>query len=97
MSKSRNQNRSELEYVRGQLKAVQRENRQLRKRLKALDKKAHFFESEVVDSAEDINIDLCSHCGKGVLQVLDLAHITLVTCNICEHRERIRPNEKKTK
>jgi len=97
MSKTKNKSRSELEHVRGQLKAVRRENRQLRKRLKELERQAHFYEETIDDVAEDIDLDTCPKCQKGQTVVIDLKHLILVSCNQCEYKERLKPDGKKIK
>lgn len=97
MSKTQSKNRSELEYVRGQLKAVKRENKQLRKRLNQLEKQAHFYEETIDDVAEDINLDICPKCQKGVTSVIDLKHIIIEQCQQCDYSQKVRQGDKKDK
>ncbi|PCI45903.1 MAG: hypothetical protein COB41_00505 [Proteobacteria bacterium] len=55
-----------------------------------LEKKSHFFEGIVEGLVEDIEIadETCPECNKGVLQVLDLHHVVIVTCDQCDYKEK---------
>lgn len=97
MSKSRNKNRSELEYVRGKNKQLKSENRQLRRRVNDLEKRSHFYEEVIDDVVEDIDLDECQECGKGYLQVLDLKYIKFVHCDTCGYKERLKSDGKEVK
>jgi predicted nuclease with TOPRIM domain len=97
MSKTRNKNHSELEHVRGQLKAVRRENRQLKKRIKQLERRAHFYEETIDEIAEDIDLDICPSCKKAPTTVIDLKYLIIEKCTQCDYESRIKPNAKKAK
>ena len=96
MSKSKNKNRSEVEYIRGQLKEVQSENRQLRKRLKELENKAHFYEETIDEVADEIDIDICPKCQKAPTTVIDLKHLIIEQCTQCDYQQKVRQHVKKT-
>lgn len=93
MSKTKNKNRSETEYLSGKIRELESQNRQLKKRLKQLDKKAHLYEDLVEAVAEDIiveeKINNCKKCRVGVLKVVDLKHASFIVCESCKDRKRI--------
>lgn len=90
MSKTRRREGSELEYLRGCVKRLESENRQLKKRLKSLDKRAHFYEDIVDEVAEEIEIvDRCPSCKKGTLLLLDLKYVKFKCCDTCDHRRKV--------
>jgi ribosomal protein L44E len=76
VSKTKNKEHSEVEYLKGQIRKLESENRQLKRRIKALDRRAHFYEDLVDDSVEDIQIkDKCPACKKGTRTILDLKYV----------------------
>lgn len=96
MSKSRNKNRSEIEYIKGQLKKVQTENRQLKKRIRQLDKKSHFYENIVDEAVEEASLgETCESCGKGTMHHYDLVHVKLEICDLCGYKRNL--SREKTK
>lgn len=92
MSKSRQKSHSETEHLRGEIKRLKSENRNLRKRVKELDKRAHFYEEIADEIIEDVKPkDTCKHCGKGVLSEIDLVHVILTKCDVCDYQRRRKP------
>jgi len=90
VAKSKNSEGSELEYYRGRVRKLEKENRRLKRRVTALDKKAHFYEDIVDDVAEDIEIkDRCPSCKKGNKIILDLKYIRFETCDSCDYRLKL--------
>lgn len=91
MGKIRRRERSEAEYLRGQLKKLESENRQLKKRVKQLDRKAHFYEDLVDEGVEEIEFksERCPQCKEGVLFLLDLKHVKFHTCTECDYRKKV--------
>lgn len=93
MAKTKNKERSELEYFRGKIKRLETENRQLKKRVNSLDKREHYYDcklDEVEEEAEETpQLEKCKECGKGEIKVLDLKHIVIETCTICDYRKRL--------
>jgi DNA-directed RNA polymerase subunit RPC12/RpoP len=90
MSKKRTH--SELEHLRGEIKALKAENRSLLKQLKQLEKREHFYESqdeEVCADAEDTKRPDCKDCGKGITYIIDLGKFQYRQCPICGHREKV--------
>lgn len=90
MGKVKQREKSEVEHLRGQIRKLESENRQLRKRIRVLDKKAHFYEDITADVAEDIIIkNNCPSCSKGNLIILDLKHVVFEQCDSCEYRKKL--------
>lgn len=90
MSKTKQKEKSEMEHLRGRIKRLQSQNRQLRKRNRELERKAHFFENIVDDVVEESDVTevICPKCKSGVLQLLDLHHISLISCTACDYKEK---------
>lgn len=92
MSKTRNKERDEREHFRGQIKKLESENRQLKKRLRALDKQAHLYEDIVDAVAEEIVVtdNKCQKCQIGIIRLLDLKHAKFLVCNNedCQDRKK---------
>lgn len=92
MSKTKRKERNEYEYLRGQIRKLESENRQLRKRLKQLDKKSHFYEDLIDAVAEDITMDNnCKKCRSGILRHVDLKYAQFLVCANpeCQDRKKI--------
>lgn len=93
MSKTPRKNRSELEYLRGQVKSLKSINRQLKKKLKEYERREHFH-NNVIDTAievsgGDVDMEPCTKCGKGVLQVVDLKYVKYAVCTVCDDRSKV--------
>lgn len=95
MSKTRNKSHSEVKHLRGIVKKLQSQNRQLRKELNYYKKRSHFYEETITEAADEslTRDEQCPHCGKGVITELDLVHIIVRSCNVCDHKERIKPRK----
>ena len=94
MSKTRQKTHSEAEHWKGLYKKVKRENIQLKKRLKSLERREHFYE-EVIDDVtveNEVSCETCDNCGKGVIIETDLKYVILRRCDTCDWAERIKPN-----
>lgn len=90
MGKTRRKESSEVEYFRGRVKKLEAENRQLKRRLKTLDRRAHFYEDLIDDAAEDIKIsNRCPVCKKGTVILLDLKYVKFETCDSCDYRKKL--------
>ena len=92
-------NHSEKEHYLGLIRNLKSEVRNLRKRIKHLEKKEHMFE-EIIDDAiesDEVEVDykLCSNCGKGVLERVDLKYVVVEKCSLCDFRRKLNGNEKK--
>lgn len=85
MSKTKQRTHSKREHLDGLVKQLKSENRQLRRRLKELERKSHFYEEVVDEGVEDVQIKhTCFHCGKGELQEFDFGVRVVVKCNNSE-------------
>lgn len=94
MAKSREG--KDIEFYRGEVRRLKSENRNLKKRLKQLEKSRHIYkelklnEDEEPEYLPDIEVTLCQSCYKGNLVSTDLAHGVLITCSSCEFRKFIK-------
>lgn len=97
MSKTKQKERSEVEYLRGKVKKLESTNRRLRKELRSLKKRAHMYEDIVEDVATSVeeSKDICTECGKGEITVHDFVHIIVKSCDTCGHKKKIKPRRKK--
>ncbi len=95
----KNKSKNGEEWLRGQIRELQKENRALKKQLKQLQKKEHIFDEsqdeEVCGDSEDTHIELpklikCEDCGKGVYVEYELMGKVFGTCNICNNRKRLK-------
>lgn len=90
MSKTKSKNRSENEYFNGKIRKLESENRQLKKRLKALDKRQHLYDDIIEVIAEDIVIDeKCKKCKNGSVSLIDLKYAKFLVCNECKDRTKV--------
>ena len=91
MSKTKQRERSEVEHLRGKIRELESENRQLRKRLKRLDKQSHLYEDIIDAVAEEIEVpsNNCEKCKNGVLQTVDLKYARFVVCQTCKERKKL--------
>lgn len=93
MSKTKNKNRSEVEYLNGKIRELESENRQLRRRLKESTRKEHLYDDMVEAIAENIvpeeKVDNCKKCKTGVLKLVDLKHSKFIVCDSCHDRKKI--------
>ena len=90
MGKTRRKERSETEYLRGQVRELEKENRSLKKRLRQLDKRSHLYEDIIEAVAEDIIVEeKCPTCKTGKHSVLDLKHVRFMICSDCDYRKRL--------
>lgn len=86
MAKSKNKNRSEVEYLRGRV-------RQLEAELKYYRRRDHLMEApleEIIDQheIEEINASQCPRCKRGILTEFDFKFAILKKCGNCEYEER---------
>ena len=92
MSKLRRKQGKEDEYYKGQIRKLESENRQLRKRLKQLDKREHLYEDLIEAVAEEIKPPKngkCPECRDGTLSHHDLKYVRIEKCDECKYRKKI--------
>lgn len=89
MGKTRRKERSESEYLRGRIKKLESENRQLKKRIRQFDKRSHLYE-DIIEAVEDIIIeDRCLNCKTGKLSVKDFKFVRYEVCDSCEYKKKL--------
>lgn len=89
--------RSSDEWYRGKIRALQQENRALKKRITQLERSAHMFsdlkilteEAETNDTKPiKESKDLCPTCKEGVItKVLELQDKNIYSCDTCHYRK----------
>jgi hypothetical protein len=90
MSKTKRRESSELEHFKGQIRKLESENKQLKKRLRALDKKQHLYDDIVQAVAEDIIIDdKCEKCKTGTIKLVDVKYAKFLVCDECKNRKKV--------
>jgi len=98
MSKTKAKNGSELEYLRGLVKQYKSEARQLRRQVKSLQNRSHFYE-RIEEEENPDGVDMkgqCPSCKEGILFKLDLPHMVLTKCDSCDHTTREKISDKET-
>ena len=84
MSKSKNKNRSEVEFLKGKI-------RKLESQLKYFKKREHFFDApveDIVEEAEEIQAEKCPVCRQGIIIKTDFVFATLEKCLNCDYEKR---------
>ena len=82
------------EFYRGLVRELQKENRQLHKRIRQLEKQEHMFEEAII-SDEPLVFEVapleqtCTDCGKGKLKEFSVLDRIFVECNVCSFRKKI--------
>lgn len=95
MGKTRQKNRNEVEYYKGIVRNQKSEIKQLRKRLKQLEKQEHNYGeiiTEIVENSlnqKETELIYCDECKKGILSILDLKYIKYTVCDKCEYKTKI--------
>jgi predicted RNase H-like nuclease (RuvC/YqgF family) len=89
VSKTRQRNHSELDHLRGRVKKLESQNRQLRRRLKSLDKREHLYEDLLETISEDIVIEpKCPQC-KSKIEYKDFTHVKYEVCVDCDYKKKL--------
>lgn len=92
MGKSKNRERSEVEYLKGEV-------RRLRKLLRQFEKSKHIYEAIDLHDPETIElpkVDKCSDCGKGEIKlILNFGNRMIYECSLCNYRrtEKVTSND----
>jgi hypothetical protein len=90
MGKTRNKNRSEVEFLRGELKKLRAENIRLRRDNKHHERRTHFYEEVIDHVADEIKATICCEaCGKGTLIEMDFKYVKYLICDLCETKKRL--------
>lgn len=82
-----------VEYYKGKFREADKEVRNLRKRLKQLERSKHIYESFIEEPKLEIEEDKprkCPECAKGDLEEFDIVGRIFERCKICEYRKKIK-------
>ena len=92
MSKTKSKTHSEVEHLRGLVRELKSVNRNLKKRIKELERREYFFDNKDLyktdNNGNEENDEICKQCGKGVITTTDLLFFTIESCSICEYKEK---------
>ena len=93
MGKTRNKNRSPDEFLKGEIRKLKKENKQLRKELQ---RNYHSQDEEEIGDTEDthpkryLEKKICDGCGKGEVVRLEIVGRIFETCPICGERKKVQ-------
>jgi ribosomal protein L44E len=83
-----------MEHLKGQLKERDKLVRQLRRRVRELGKKSHFYEDVVDEVVEEVEMrQSCPSCKKGDLHEMDFKYVILIKCNQCNYEKKRKPRK----
>ena len=93
--KNRNQDKSEVEHLKGIIREQSKQIRQLEKQLKYFEKREQEdpFDTQYENPEPEVQATRkqpCHSCGKGLFDEFELLGKVYGTCNICGHRERLK-------
>jgi len=77
------------EFFLGIIRQQKAEIRSLKKRLKRLERDLLLKEPGEDEEDDEIKADVCMHCGKGILTIMDIGIRRYTICSVCRNRERI--------
>lgn len=92
MSKTKNKNRSEVEFLAGENRKLRKEVKQLRR---ILEKHSPAQDVEEVTDSEDTipkvftEVKVCSDCGKGKLRTFEIIGKIFEECDLCHYRKKL--------
>jgi len=92
LSKTKNKNRSEVEFLAGENRKLRKEVKQLRR---ILEKHSPAQDVEEVTDSEDTvpkvytQTKECGECGKGTLRTFELVGRIFEECNLCHYRKKL--------
>lgn len=98
MGKVKNRNHSEIEHLRGLVKELKKENGQLRRKVKDLEKYSHQYEdvieNHLMDEPEMEIVEkaaICPSCKKGNLKItLNWENMQIFDCDQCDFRKTVK-------
>jgi hypothetical protein len=79
------------EYVKAQVRALTAENKQLKKRLKQLERREHsYVDPEPIEESEPfVKPRRCEDCGKGTLEFKNVVGRCWSQCDTCAWRSKV--------
>lgn len=102
LGKQKRKNKNEYEYLRGEIRDLQKENKRLRQQLKQFDKSKHIYHDVISDYEEMLSQHVeiepveskkktnCSECHQGIMEEFEIMDKIIGTCNNCGFRKRIK-------
>lgn len=102
LSKTRNKEGSEVRHLQGEVRRLKKVIRSLESEIRALKKWEHNYhtkiesqDEEITSDSEDTHVVLkprkpCEHCGKGFYVEFEIMDKIFGTCNVCQHRKRLK-------
>jgi len=92
----KNRDRSSDEFYRGKIRELNKEIKQLLKRIKELEKFQYIpsQDEEQIRDTEDTyrelpRIERCQSCGKGELETIDIVGRIFKVCSLCGERRKV--------
>ena len=87
MSKSKH--RKSDEHLLGEVRTQRKQIKKLQQEIRRLQKELGYTQYKTNDNIyiEEVKIDQCSTCGKGVLTTLDLGIRKIVKCDTCTYKK----------
>jgi regulator of replication initiation timing len=92
LSKTKNKNRSEVEFLAGENRKLRKEVKQLRR---MLEKQSPSQDVEESADSEDTMPKIreekktCSSCGKGHIKMFEIIGKIFEECDTCEYRKKL--------
>lgn len=85
---ARSREGKDSEYYKGIIRQLKSEVRNLRKRLSKLENRSpqEDEQQDLMQEMLDAEV-MCQHCGKGVIEEIDLGVRLIHQCGICGHRK----------
>ena len=89
MGRTKSRNRSEIEYLQGEIRSLKKEIKRLRKR-------EHMYDDlilEIQDSNPEIESkkkddNSCPECSDGHLKFITILDKTYIRCDTCEYKDK---------
>lgn len=90
----KNKERDGIEFWRGKVRELQKENVSLKKEIRRLQKTEHLYEEVILgdrDAAfeEVVHEPTCISCGKGKIKTINILDRIFQECSVCHYRKKI--------
>lgn len=99
LGKSKQKEGRDAEFFKGQIRELKSENRNLKKRIKKLERSEHNYNTprEKEEVIDDSMLNQCNECGKGFLKEIELVGRLFEVCSLCDHRKKLSYVKKRKK